>query len=282
MKIRVLTINVWNREGAPERSKLLNREIKRISPDLISFQEVMKTSEDDQLAELVDGMGFSVTHQADMQHYTPPFSDRFGGAAVATRWPHRRIEVVDSRGSIATDVPWATIAIAVPLPDLGDLIFIGATSSWRLNAEAARERQALSLADLDSRHRCELPTIIAGDFNASPEAASIRFLTGRQSLYGQSAYYHDAWTLAGDGPGLTWTAKNPNAKAGIEQIVGQSEHHRRMDYVFVGGLDSHPNADAKIRSAQLVFDQSFDDIWLSDHYGLLVELDIVKRRSQGD
>jgi len=32
----------------------------------------------------------------------------------------------------------------------------------------------------------ELPTIIAGDFNATPDAASIRYLAGRQSLGGRS------------------------------------------------------------------------------------------------
>lgn len=50
-----------------------------------------------------------------------------------------------------------------------------------------------------------LPTIIAGDLNAGPDAASVRFLTGRQSLSGRSVHYHDAWPVAGDGPGHTWS-----------------------------------------------------------------------------
>lgn len=104
MKVRVLTLNVWNREGAAERTSLINREIRRLQPDLISFQEVARSA-DDQLAELIEGLGFSATHQADMQSYTPPFSDRFGGAAIATRWPHQRLEAVDSRKAGANDVP---------------------------------------------------------------------------------------------------------------------------------------------------------------------------------
>jgi len=60
-----------------------------------------------------------------------------------------------------------------------------------LEAESARERQAVALADLDARTE-PLPTIIAGDFNATPEAASIRYLTGLQSIGGRSVHYHDA------------------------------------------------------------------------------------------
>ena len=38
-------------------------------------------------------------------------------------------------------------------PDLLALQDVATTSSWRLDAEAARERLALALADLDARHR---------------------------------------------------------------------------------------------------------------------------------
>jgi len=41
-----------------------------------------------------------------------------------------------------------------------------------------------------------LPTIIAGDFSAAPDAASVRFLSGLQSLAGHSVYYHDAWSVS--------------------------------------------------------------------------------------
>lgn len=276
MRIRVLTFNVWNREGAAERTAAINAELHRLQPDLIAFQEVMRSADDDQLAELTDGLGFTTTHQADMQGYTPPFAERFGGTAVATRWPHRRLEAIDLRSTGANDVPWATLAVAVPVPELGELLFIGACSSWRLNAEAARERQALALADLDGRHRRALPTIVAGDFNAAPDAASLRFLTGRQSLDGRSVHYHDVWAIAGAGPGFTWTVDNPNAKDGIAQIVGQPGHRRRIDYVLVGGWDDHPKARATVLEARLAFDRPIDGLWASDHFGVLVTLDVGK------
>jgi endonuclease/exonuclease/phosphatase family metal-dependent hydrolase len=182
--------------------------------------------------------------------------------------------VLDLRLSDAQDVPWATLAVSVPIPNVGELLFVSASTSWRLEAESARERQAVALSDLDARHRGELPTIIAGDFNATPEASSIRYLTGQQSINGRSVHYHDAWAVAGDGPGYTWDIDNPNARSEIQAIVRQPNHRRRIDYVFVGSWYTHPNAHCYIESAQLAFDEPIDGVWASDHFGVLVDLDI--------
>jgi endonuclease/exonuclease/phosphatase family metal-dependent hydrolase len=105
--------------------------------------------------------------------------------------------------------------------------------------------------------------------------ASIRCLTGRQSLAGRSVLYHDAWAVAGDGPGHTWTADNPNAATVIDQIVGQPDHRRRIDYVLVGSWDAHPGAGCRIEAAALAFDQPTDGVWLSDHFGVVVDLDLA-------
>src|SRR6202040_3586385 len=50
---------------------------------------------------------------------------RYGGSAVATRWPHRVVEARDLRLADALDVPWSTLAVSVPLPGEDDLLFIG-------------------------------------------------------------------------------------------------------------------------------------------------------------
>jgi endonuclease/exonuclease/phosphatase family metal-dependent hydrolase len=260
MRVRVVTLNVWNIEGDPQRPELINRELRRLSPDLLALQEVVQTDSLKSLPRLLDGLGLHSTHQADLQAFAPPFSDRYGGSAVASRWPHKAVEVLDLRLPDAADVPWATIAIVVDLPDEGELLFVGATAAWRLSAEAARERLALAVTDRDVRHRRDLPTIIAGDFNAGPEAASIRYLTGRQSLGGRSVLYHDAWAVAGDGPGYTWTIENPNANAGAAQIVGQPGYRKRFDYVFIGAWDAHPKAHARVEAAKLAFDQPIDGV----------------------
>jgi hypothetical protein len=52
--------------------------------------------------------------------------------------------------------------------------------------------------------------VLAGDLDATPDAASIRFLRGLQSLGGTSAYHRDVWewTHPGDS-GHTFTTENP-------------------------------------------------------------------------
>lgn len=274
MRVRILTLNVWNTEGDPRRPQIINRGIRQLEPDLIALQEVVHTAKTKALDALLADLPLHVTHQADVQESTPPFSDRYGGTAVATRWPHEVVELLDLRLAGANDIPWATLAIVVKLPTVGEMLFVAPTAAWRLSAEAVRERQAIAISDLEARHRRDLPTIVAGDFNAGPDAASIRYLTGKQSLDGRSVLYHDAWAIAGHGPGYTWSSDNPNARAGAEQIVGQPGYRSRFDYVFVGSWDAHPKTHARVLSAKLAFDEPIDGIWASDHFGVLVDLEV--------
>ena len=272
--MRVLTVNVQNDQGDPRRTGLWNSELRRLAPDLVALQEVGYPGRRDQLAELLDGTGLHATHQAGVLDETPPDADRYGGAAVATRWPHRVVEVLAGRLAEAPEINWWTLAVAVDRPGLGEQLFIAPTTPWRLDAEAARERQAVEIAEIDGRHRTALPTVIAGDLNAGPEASGIRYLSGMQTLNGRSVHYHDAWAVAGHGPGHTWTVDNPLAAAEIERVIGQPGHRRRIDYVFVGSAHAHPEAQARIVDARLIGDRPIDGVWLSDHAGVLVDLDV--------
>jgi endonuclease/exonuclease/phosphatase family metal-dependent hydrolase len=274
MRIRVVTLNIWNEEGDPRRLEVINRELLELRPDFLALQEVIHNDQRSQLDALLDGTGLHATHQAQTGAVIPPAAADYGGNAIATRWPHRIVEAMDLRMSDAGDVPWFTLAAMVPLPELGEVFFIAPTISWRLAAESARERQAVALTDLDSRHRTDLPTIIAGDFNATPAAASIRYLTGLQSIGGRSVYYHDAWAVAGDGPGHTWSAGNPNAGLEVEKIVRQPNHRRRIDYIFVGSWDAHPKAYCRVEAVSLAFHRPINGIWPSDHFGVLADLEI--------
>jgi endonuclease/exonuclease/phosphatase family metal-dependent hydrolase len=209
MNLRVVTINVQNNEGDPRRLAIIKSERRRLEPDLVVLQEVLHTPERNQLEEPLEGTGLHGTHQSTAMAYAPPWVERYGGGAVAMRWPHQVVESLDLRGSDALDVPSCPLAAAVPLPREGELLFIVASSPWRLEAKAARERQAVALTDMDARHRRSLPTIIGGDLNAEPDSASVRYLAGHQALGGRSVCDSDAWSVAGEGPGWTWSVDNP-------------------------------------------------------------------------
>lgn len=269
MQIRIVTLNVWNLEGDPRRQAVMNAELRRLQPDLLSLQEVVQTPERDQLAELLDGTGLVGSHQWSTTAYDMPDAARFGGTALATRWPHRVVETLDMRVEGAgTPHPWGTLGAVVDVPEEGELLFIATTSSPF--DERARERQAIALTDLDSRHRRTLPTVIAGDLNACPQAASIRYLTGLQSLDGQSARFEDPWAVLGEGPGQTFTPVNPNA---FGHRWGPA---RRIDHILVGSFRDHPEAHLRYTTAELAFDRPVDGVWPSDHLGVLVDIEVQK------
>jgi hypothetical protein len=53
---------------------------------------VLHTETRNQLDELLEGLDLQRTHQSAAMAYAPPWVDRYGGGALATRWPHRIVE----------------------------------------------------------------------------------------------------------------------------------------------------------------------------------------------
>jgi endonuclease/exonuclease/phosphatase family metal-dependent hydrolase len=238
--MRVLTMNVQNDEGDPRRTGLINAELRRLAPDLVTLQEVCHPR--DHLGELTD-LPYS-TQQAEVLG-----PNDFGhGTVVATRWPHRVVEVLEHRG----DPHWWTLAVTVEIPDRGEHLFVVPTTPWRPEHEWARESQARELTDLAARYA--MPTIVAGDFNAAPTSPTMRHLT---------QYYADAWPQVSDDPGHTWTVDNPVAAKEIVRLLNDPTHRRRIDYILT---------NAAITAVGLVGRRPIDGVWLSDHYGVFADL----------
>jgi endonuclease/exonuclease/phosphatase family metal-dependent hydrolase len=82
-------------------------------------------------------------------------------------------------------------------------VFVNHIPSWHHDFEFEREVQTVAAAALvdemlDGR---AADVILAGDLDAEPTSASVRFLSGQQSLAGTSVRYRDTW--AGDHFGVT-------------------------------------------------------------------------------
>src|SRR6266568_2671699 len=110
MRLRIVTLNVWNQQGDPKRTDLINRELRRLDPDLVSFPVVVHSPECSQLEELIDGTGCHGTHQTAVLRTTPPHAVRFGGSAVATRWRRLVADVLVLPMSDADDVSWCSLS----------------------------------------------------------------------------------------------------------------------------------------------------------------------------
>jgi endonuclease/exonuclease/phosphatase family metal-dependent hydrolase len=193
--------------------------------------------------------------------------------AIATRWRPKSAWARELPGQ----TPYASVlAATIALPIGCELLFLAAKPSWRFDAEAERCAQALAIAEIDCAFRAAAPTIIAGDFDATPDAECMRFYTGKTPLNGHSAHYRDAWAIAGDGSaGDTWTTQNHAVAALTDTGLIDGGHARRIDYVLLGSPHSHPKVRAWVRTCRLVL----TDPPASDHYGVLAEIEFRTRRA---
>lgn len=263
MPIRILTLNLWHDQGPwPRRRERVRDWIARLDPDVIALQEVLRGPSIDQLNELFGGSGFHL----EFAQATPFWRDAslaFGNAVVS-RWPiqDRETLALPDAGDHEKRV---ALAVTISTPH-GPLGFTVTHLHWKLHHGWVRERQVVALADFVRRRRpgLELPPILAGDLNAEPDSAEIRYLTGLQSIDGRSVLFYDAWRVAGDGgPGTTWSNRNEYARVAIEP-------ERRIDYVLTG----YPQASGvgRIERCRVVCDDVVDRVWPSDHFGVLAEI----------
>ena len=132
---------------------------------------------------------------------------------------------------------------------------------WRPHRSDLRREQVRQLAGfVREADRGEL-TIICGDFNAGPDSDEIRMVTGRTGETG--VFWYDAWELAGEGPGITWSNANPWAAPSLMP-------DRRIDYVFSAW--PRPGGAGHPLRAELVGTEESDGVVPSDHYGVVAEL----------
>jgi endonuclease/exonuclease/phosphatase family metal-dependent hydrolase len=237
--IRVATQNIWQyHENWPARREVLRNGFARLDADLLAFQEAFG----DQPRELV-GDGYEIAH------------DAASGVAVASRWPI----------AAAHELEFDSLVAEIEAP-LGRMVFVNHCPSYQLDNERAREEQAAAVTRLVEELRRE-HAILAGDLNAPPDSASVRFLRGLQSLDGMSVAYRDVWSS--DDPGHTFTPENPTMPTG-EKGEWLLEPGRRIDYILVRCSAHGPTLD--IRSCARLFDKPVHDVWASDHFGVTAEL----------
>lgn len=273
--VRVATFNVlsplladWQR-----RKKVVADQIRAADPDIIALQEVDAGEDRDHASADLLGPGW---HVAWHSQTTPDGV----GLALASRWPfstiHEHSLGVTDR---AAEFPWSSVVVAevhAPQP-LGTLHAAHHKPVFQLDYEHERELQAVEaarfidhvLGDRDEH------VVVVGDFDATPDSASVRFWTGRQSLKGMSVSYHDAWEwLCPNDPGHTFTPDNPLvARGDMFSAAG-----RRIDYVMVRGRNFGPTLE--VRSVDLIGVEPQDGVQASDHYGVVAEL-IVPARAPG-
>ena len=270
-RLRVLTMNLLAPEHADwsRRRPVLADGLRELRPDVAAFQETVWGDGTDQAVELL-GPGYQVARHSGRA------ADGVG-AAMASRWPLGTVREVDLHVTGRTaDFPWcaALVAEIMAPPPLGPLLFVHHKPSWQYGYERERELQAVTCARFVEELVAgqDRNVVLAGDFDDPPDAASIRFWTGRQSLDGTSVRYEDAWEVARPGePGHTFTPRNPLVAAGEMPL----DRGRRIDYVMVRCGDHGPGLD--VAGCALAFDRPVGGVWASDHFGVVADLELPGR-----
>jgi endonuclease/exonuclease/phosphatase family metal-dependent hydrolase len=265
--VRVATLNLFGRrEGWEARRAVLIDGFERLKPDLVSFQEAIVTPEYDQVSDVLGG-GFHLAHHGERE-------DDGQGISIATRWPILGMQEVDLHvAPRATGFACSTLITEVDAPaPVGRLILVNHFPDWQLTHEYERELQTVTAARRIEElvDGLETHVIVSGDLDATPDAATIRFWMGRQSLGGMSVCYRDAWgSLHPEDPGHTFTPENRLVMTG-ETGEWELEGGRRIDYIFVRCSDHGPTLD--IAACERIFDTTSEGTWASDHFGVVADL----------
>jgi endonuclease/exonuclease/phosphatase family metal-dependent hydrolase len=263
MGIRVATVNIWCRHGDwAARREVLRDGFAALGADLIALQETVVDAED-QVAEVV-GAGYHLIHEGRR-------TAEGIGCSIVSRWEPRRVDVIDLCVTPRVDpdeFPGQATAAEFETP-VGEVLFVNHKPNWQVTFERERELQALTTARWIEQRIAgrDVHVVLAGDFDARPETASVRFLTGRQSLEELSVNYQDVWEFAHPGePGHTFTIENPLI---VEEADWSRIPPRRIDYVMVRCDDRGPTL--RVAAAHRVFDQP---PYGTDHHGVTADLEL--------
>ena len=258
--LKLVTLNIWNRQGPWERRlPLIRAGLRALDPDLIALQEVLR----------FPGVGDQATEIGLDHHLAYGPAVAIGGSpltvgnALLSRWP-----IVETRTvplPVAKEGDGRSLLCCTVETPRGLLGVYVTHLTWQLHLGHEREQQVRLIDDTvqETRPKSGPPVILMGDLNAEPDADEIRFLRGLSSLGGRSTYWADCFGQCGEGPGYTFARSNPYARTAREPS-------RRIDYILVRGPDHEGKGEPV--AARVVLDEPTDGDWPSDHYGVYAEV----------
>jgi endonuclease/exonuclease/phosphatase family metal-dependent hydrolase len=268
--------------GWDERRHEIVAWLDRVEPDVVCMQEVWESPTSPNTARWVADAASAEWHVA---FGGAPFAGdvwpdpelRFG-SAILSRWPIddqavHRLPVADDDPK-ATGVPWELLWACTAGLDVFST-HLAPAPAWTHH----RCVQVLAIDELiratrgakddlpdGGKGREAMPALLCGDFNAEPESDEMRFLLGFTQLDGRTAFFQDAWRLAGDGPGLTQDWQHNRLAASM------NVHRKRIDYVLVGDPFLRAGRGGRVLSAERCCDEPITGVLASDHFGIVVDL----------
>lgn len=256
-KIKIVTFNLrylWlahsdSVNSFAFRAGLIYDKIRREKPDVIAFQEVVPTHLDVLQKLLPEYMFYGHFRNADYTGeglYTAVRKDCFQVLAYETFWLSPTPFVSGSRFPDQSMNPRMCVVTAVRHTESGKVIRLYNIHLDDLSDEARIEgiRCVLRQMNRINETTLALPTMILGDYNATPESKTIRFCRENREpmLIDITAHIENTF-----------------------HDYGRTE--KKIDYIFV----TEEIANAVICTD--IWNTCFEGIYLSDHYPVYTELD---------
>jgi endonuclease/exonuclease/phosphatase family metal-dependent hydrolase len=261
--LRAVTLNLWGEQPPlARRMELAVEQLRALRPDVLALQEVraIPGTLDNQADTLGAALGMHV-------HFAPatPWGGGIEGLAMLSRFPiveryHRELP-----HAIVTERRVA-VGVTVETPS-GPFSAFTTHLNYRLADGAKREEQVFAVEELAAEVASELPKIILGDFNATPESDEIRYLRGLHSIRGKRVYWQDAYARSHPREdGFTWALRNP-----YTERLHFLDRDRRLDYIFVSPV--RRDRRGTVEDCRIVLDQpAAEGAYPSDHFALLADI----------
>jgi endonuclease/exonuclease/phosphatase family metal-dependent hydrolase len=260
--LKVVTINILSDLSRwEERSPLLVHGLAELRPDLVALQEV----------SLPENNALWLANQLGFPHvYLSPQTGKMGqeeGIAIISRMPFEYQATLDLKTQYRVAQCVQVRVGSQPL------IFANGHFFWQPGESPERQQQVeLFMVWLDSL-RVDAPLVVCGDFNATPESASIEHM--RQRLVSAYAARHN------HEPDYTSPTPLPHSKPELLRTILRYARYIKvgelrkswqgtLDYIFV-------DSSIKVLDCQIVLDQPAPDnpqIYPSDHFGLAATLEL--------
>jgi endonuclease/exonuclease/phosphatase family metal-dependent hydrolase len=282
-KLRVATLNIWNRQGPwSRRIALIRRGIDALAPDILGLQEVLRDADGslDQAREIGTGLAYNVAFgEAEDLGVVGSF-----GNALLSRFPIAEHRAIALPGRAESGEARSVLHARIDAPFGPVSVFI-THLNWKLHHGWVRLRQVRFLVDLmrDLAPPASdaFPPILLGDLNAEPESDEIRYLRGLATVDGRSVYFADAWTYGappGDA-GPTYDGQR-NGFAAVAR-----EPPRRIDYILVrrepGPFRGEP-LEARLAFTEPTAFGEAGEVWPSDHFGVVADLAVEAATTEAE
>jgi len=261
----LITINIlvdlsrWN-----QRRTLLLNQIEELDPDIITLQEVSISSDSSNAHWLAENLNLELSDdQPQYEVFLSPcsgLSKKGECLAILSRLPIKRQENLD----LLTQNRVAQL-VELRVED-ERVMLVNGHYFWEKGVSSARQEQIELLLDWLDTQPAEIPLVVCGDFNGTPEMPSIQ----RMREYFDSAHR----SIHNEEPEFTCpTPLGPSLKSKIREVFGKAfkpgysadpNWRGTLDYIFV-------DPRLQVEECRVVLNRPDDNdpaLYPSDHFGI--------------